>query len=375
MSRRSALTFNYQFETVGDVQKKCLCGAPTCTGSLGGKQKKEEKISSAAEKVKKKKLKKKRKMVKKLEKVWEEVCFRCTETGNLLKCEFEDCPKAYHPLCVSLDRAPPSPWTCPWHFCATCNKPVTTLASGAWCQHCPNAYCTEHASVLTTSDRLGSLCNEHVDEIGFLEETVTNLAELLVNPHPTQQDLLNWRAARGAATTTTVTASDSNTDTESLVKPKRNRFSVEMDGNQSPWEREDSLSGGRVKEGEKESNHFESKQSLPCDLPVVKKELKEAKGSIKEKEESRSNSRRGRSPTRRSTAVRMSLDSSTEPSPLRRTPIKSSRTSPVKSHLADVSTTVDSVVMKSPQNEDSINLPETPSRRTRTQSSPLVHPL
>ena len=88
------LTFNYQFETVGDVQKKCLCGAPNCTGSLGGKQKKEEKISSAAEKVKKKKkLKKKRKIVKKLEKVWEEVCFRCTETGNLLKCEFEDCPK------------------------------------------------------------------------------------------------------------------------------------------------------------------------------------------------------------------------------------------------------------------------------------------
>ena len=71
------------------------------------------------------------------------------------------------------------------------------MASGAWCQHCPNAYCTEHAGVLTTSDRLGSLCSEHVDEIGFLEETVTNLAELLVNPHPTQEDLLNWRAARG----------------------------------------------------------------------------------------------------------------------------------------------------------------------------------
>ena len=173
----------------------------------------------------------------------------------------------------------------------------------------------------------------------------------------------------GATTTTTVTASDSNTDTESLVKPKRNRFSVEMDGNQSPWEREDPLRGGGVKEGERESNHFESKQSLPCDLPVVKKELKEAKGSIKEKEESRSNSRRGRSPARRSTALRTSLDSSTDPSPLRRIPIKSSRSSPVKSQLADVSTTMDSVVMKCPQNEDSINLPETPSRRTRRDGS------
>ena len=90
------LTFNYQFETVGDVQKKCLCGAASCTGNLGGKQKKEEKTSLAGQKVskKKKKLKKKKRVVKKLEKVWEEVCFRCTESGNLLKCEVDDyCPK------------------------------------------------------------------------------------------------------------------------------------------------------------------------------------------------------------------------------------------------------------------------------------------
>ena len=91
------LTFNYQFETVGDVQKKCLCGAASCTGNLGGKQKKEEKTSVAGEKMnknKKKKLKKKKRVVKKLEKVWEEVCFRCTESGNLLKCEVDNyCPK------------------------------------------------------------------------------------------------------------------------------------------------------------------------------------------------------------------------------------------------------------------------------------------
>ena len=62
-----------------------------------------------------------------------------------------------------------------------------------------------------------------------------------------------------------VTASDSNTDTESLVKPKRNRFSVEMDGNQSPWEREDSLSGRRVKEEEKEM--MEKKDRLTLRLP------------------------------------------------------------------------------------------------------------
>ena len=79
-----------------------------------------------------------------------------------------------------------------------CLRPVTNVASGAWCRHCPNAYCADHADVVTTSDQLGSVCNEHVDEIEFLEETVTNLAELLANPHPTQQELLDWRAARGS---------------------------------------------------------------------------------------------------------------------------------------------------------------------------------
>ena len=81
---------------------------------------------------------------------------------------------------------------------AICFRPVTNVASGAWCRHCPNAYCADHADVVTTSDQLGSVCNEHVDEIEFLEETVTNLAELLANPHPTQQELLDWRAARGS---------------------------------------------------------------------------------------------------------------------------------------------------------------------------------
>ena len=99
------LTFNYQFETVGDVQKKCLCGAPSCTGNLGGKQKKEDKPSISGEKVKKKKkkLKKRKQVVKKMERVWEEVCFRCTESGNLLKCEVDHfCPKVIFPKVFPL---------------------------------------------------------------------------------------------------------------------------------------------------------------------------------------------------------------------------------------------------------------------------------
>ena len=55
---------------------------------------------------------------------------------------------------------------------------------------------TAHADVVTTSEQLGSVCNEHVDEIEFLEETVPNLAELLANPHLSQQELLDWRCQR-----------------------------------------------------------------------------------------------------------------------------------------------------------------------------------
>ena len=94
------LTFNYQFETVGDIQKKCLCGASTCTEKLGGKQKKEEKNGFVDVKKKKKKKLKKKKTRTEFEKVWEDSCFRCNEGGNLLRCDYSQCPKAYHPLCV-----------------------------------------------------------------------------------------------------------------------------------------------------------------------------------------------------------------------------------------------------------------------------------
>ena len=36
----SELTFNYQFETVGDTKKSCLCGAANCSGYIGEKPQK-----------------------------------------------------------------------------------------------------------------------------------------------------------------------------------------------------------------------------------------------------------------------------------------------------------------------------------------------
>ena len=60
----------------------------------------------------------------KFEMMIEEFCFRCGEAGNLLPCDRDMCPKAYHPLCVGKEAWPSSKWMCPWHFCAhrDCSK-------------------------------------------------------------------------------------------------------------------------------------------------------------------------------------------------------------------------------------------------------------
>ena len=173
-----------------------------------------------------------------------------------------------------------------------------------------------------------------------------------------------------------------------------------MDGNQLPMEREDSQSATRIKEEEIETESLEiesiecrqkvvhdSKKGLPRNLPPglellpvakskepVKKVVKEEIETVKVKEVAKSTSRRGRSPTRRSTASRKPLISSAEPSPHQRTPTKASkltRTSPsktpVKSLLADVSNTME--ILKTPQKESEAGITDTPSRRSRRDGS------
>ena len=131
----------------------------------------------------------------------------------------------------------------------------------------------------------------------------------------------------------------------------------------------------------------ESKKGLPTNLPPglellpvvkskesVKKVIKEENETVNMKEVSKSNSRRGRSPTRRSTASRKPLGSSAEPSPHQRTPTKVSKSAhispsktPVKSLLTDVSNTVE--ILKTPLKESEPGIMDTPSRRSRRDGS------
>ena len=80
------LNFNYQFESVGEVKKACLCGSKNCSGFIGKKVKSAEKVAKTPKngdsaKKKKKKVKdkaKKQKENKEIEKlkVWEDICYR-----------------------------------------------------------------------------------------------------------------------------------------------------------------------------------------------------------------------------------------------------------------------------------------------------------
>ena len=215
----SELTFNYQFETVGDDKKKCMCGAANCSGLIGEKPQNKEKDEKKVYKMLIKKKKKKKKSSKgprllsvpsshrvstlpvpalvkaKQEKVCEEYCFRCGEAGSLLPCDSKRCPKVYHLLCVAREEWPATgPWLCPWHVCFKCSK-----RADLWCRHCPTSVCAEHSGNISVHPVLGSLCDQHEEaDLQFLVNFVQQQG-LHINlpcPSPSQEQLKVWRTAR-----------------------------------------------------------------------------------------------------------------------------------------------------------------------------------
>ena len=192
------LTFNYQFEVMGDVKQICLCGSKNCSGYIEEKPSKpladssltkEGKVSGDKSKgtrcsigEEKDKNNKKKKKQKKTTKTWEDLCFRCYEDGQLLMCDWKNCPKVYHLACLGREKMPREKWFCPWHHCVTCGKPAAS-----YCIHCPNAYCVDHDNVIFDHSELGRMCDEHEEDIENLLEfyrTVTNgVASLPANPN------------------------------------------------------------------------------------------------------------------------------------------------------------------------------------------------
>ena len=100
------LTFNYQFESMGEQKKHCLCGAKNCSGFIGEKVHKNDKSRSNGELKKSKKVAKKVKTVPKITKVWEDLCFRCFDDGEVLMCDWKNCPKVYHLSCLGMNFEP-----------------------------------------------------------------------------------------------------------------------------------------------------------------------------------------------------------------------------------------------------------------------------
>ena len=129
---------------------------------------------------------KKKKQQRKLEKetVSEDFCFRCTEGGELVVCDFKNCSKVYHLECLKLSAPPKGEclimncffffflnyhvlksfsgqWTCPWHHCDVCGRKASQF-----CSICPNSLCSTHALEvdMKSHERLGLICNEHSQE-------------------------------------------------------------------------------------------------------------------------------------------------------------------------------------------------------------------
>ena len=167
---------------MGDIKARCLCNADNCTGFIGVKPPR-DKSGNGNGKDKKGSLPVAAR-TKKVEKSWDEFCYRCFEGGTLLQCDVKTCSRAYHLSCVSQEKTPREKWFCPWHHCVTCGK-----AASRSCDHCSNAYCKNHAAVVRTHELLGSNCDEHKDDSSDLIKFYQKLGNFAPTQSPRQPDI------------------------------------------------------------------------------------------------------------------------------------------------------------------------------------------
>ncbi|KAL4232100.1 Histone-lysine N-methyltransferase [Mactra antiquata] len=165
------LTFNYNFDCLGNEQTKCQCGSENCSGYLGVRPKSQH---AAAMDEKKKKETKKGDKLKKKKKVavkhkHDDDCFRCGEGGELVMCDRVSCTKSYHLRCLNLSKPPYGKWDCPWHHCDECGKPAPHK-----CVECPNSFCSAHYTDNIKEFDGKTYCSEHEDLLESLIESRTH---------------------------------------------------------------------------------------------------------------------------------------------------------------------------------------------------------
>ncbi|XP_032382389.1 histone-lysine N-methyltransferase NSD2 [Etheostoma spectabile] len=171
------LTFNYNLDCLGNEKTVCRCGAPNCSGFLGDRPKNSN--GQTAE-PKGKRLKRKYKKRKTEGKKSDDDCFRCGDGGQLVLCGKKTCTKAYHLSCLNLTKRPFGRWDCPWHHCDVCGK-----NSEAFCQLCPNSFCSAHQEgALRSWPPTGQLCCQEHDEPGGTDNRDRDL-HLETNAAPT----------------------------------------------------------------------------------------------------------------------------------------------------------------------------------------------
>ena len=116
--------------------------------------------------------KKKKKPVKKAKKPrpkkreaseWEDDCFECgEEEGDLVMCDYPNCPKVYHLACLKVNKVPHGSWWCPYHVCDECSAKAVQF-----CAFCSSSCCRRHPDVLRAYSSSSMMCSRH-DEFDTL---------------------------------------------------------------------------------------------------------------------------------------------------------------------------------------------------------------
>ncbi|KAL1204023.1 hypothetical protein V5N11_011865 [Cardamine amara subsp. amara] len=103
------------------------------------------------------------------EKECDDWCFVCKDGGELMLCDYKDCPKVYHERCIDkgIAKMDGDSLICMWHKCYLCKKGAKLQC--LCCSHAVCQGCVTHAEFIRVKGNKG-LCNECQELVFALEE-------------------------------------------------------------------------------------------------------------------------------------------------------------------------------------------------------------